>query len=124
MSAIYVVYLLSITCTGDTIDCLGKQSCKDDTTIKCASNAPCIINCNGTPSQQACQAAIIDASLATNVTLNCVYKQDCFDTVLLCGTGRCDIICHDEDAKQQCKFKSVSCGNGPCTIDCRGEDSC
>eukprot|EP01084_Bolivina_argentea_P282716 484002_1 len=119
--------LLFTSCTSNTIDCFGTQSCKDDTKT-CNSGEPCDITCDGTSNgEQACQDATLNGSSATNVTLDCIHKQDCQGSELICGTGICSIHCHTNthpDHVEQCKFTTVDCAESICKIQCDGPKSC
>merc|ERR1719445_1478793 len=84
--------------SGQTIDCVGKDSCKDDT-VECGAVDTCIINCDG------------ESSCGGN-------------TVIFCGSGLCYLSCLEDDTA--CEDTTVVLGEATgflCEGYCnRGED--
>ena len=58
--------------------------------VLCTADEECIVDCE---TEQECKDIIIDASLATNLTLNCMATQACYNTTVMCPDGICDVTC-------------------------------
>ena len=82
-----------------TLDCSAEDSCdgSQQSTLTCRSGAPCEILCEG---EGSCQSVYINASLATDVYVNCGVENACTNGIsdvhisqIRCGTGFCEINC-------------------------------
>ena len=115
----------SCICSNDelcNLKCTGKDMCKDSH-LECRIGFPCIIECDSNKEENACEGAIIDASMATDVYLLCTDTQSCLNTRITCGSGRCDVLCSGSGFNgNSCNGLMLNCAPNFCTITCeKGE---
>ena len=59
--------------------------------IQCDANEQCIIDCD---KEFECKNADINATLATNLTLNCIAPEACSGSTVMCPDGICAVTCN------------------------------
>ena len=105
-----------------TLQCLGKDSCKDRTLMCLQHTLPCTINCDSKGQENACENAELDAERASNLTVNCDDSQSCISTHIYCPVSprsTCSVLCSNSGKiGKSCYGVELHCGSGPCLIEC------
>ena len=89
--------------------------------LACRAGDACEIHCSGRASCS--DGTIIDATTATDVTINCLATDSCkTDIKIKCGTGHCNLNCNDPKACIDWGFIDYSTSSSfQCTGHCTDE---
>ena len=103
------------------IDCGQPEACKESTAV-CDEGLPCFIDCGGI---DACKSALLYGSAATDVVFRCIYNNGhnnshtCQDTIFVCGTGDCRLLCEGGDSEACSNPASLTVGSAT-SFSCSG----
>eukprot|EP01083_Nonionella_stella_P310549 1103762_1 len=84
----------------------------------CATGVPCVMNCDSINGN--CTDKVIDATLATHLSVICTEKYYCRNTVFECPIGGCSVVCNASYACQSAKvvYSGQITDAGTVQVDC------